>query len=317
LAAEAMLPHINIRINKIYLPFTSRGIFHIFFNLIYLKWKTRNTSGLFHISGDVHYSVLALPANRTILTIHDLVFLHTYRGITRRILKWLYLELPIRKAQWITTISEKSKQEILDHSDCEPDKIKVIPDPIDPTFLNLQPPSTPLNLPQPCILFLGTKPNKNLELSIPALFQLPIHLRIIGELTSQQKKLLKKFRIDYSNVHNITQAQLVHEYMESDIILFPSTYEGFGLPVIEAFATRKPVITSNISPMKEVAANAALLIDPSSIASIREAIQQIIMNPQLQKQYTEAGRSRLLDFLPAQITDHYRKLWGEMNKDGL
>ena len=115
-------------------------------------------------------------------------------------------------------------------------------------------------------------------------------------------------------MHNITQAQLVQEYIQSDIILFPSTYEGFGLPVIEAFATRKPVITSNISPMKEVAANAALLIDPSSIASIREAVQQIIANPQLQKQYTEAGRSRLLDFLPAQITDHYIKLWNIVSK---
>lgn len=309
-----MQPYNNIRINKIYLPFTSRGIFHVLFNLIYLKWKTRNASGLYHITGDVHYSILALPENRTILTIHDLVFLHTYKGITRRILKWLYIEIPIRKAQWITTISEKSKQEILDHSDCEPDKIKVIPDPIDPSFLNLQPPSTSFNLPQPCILFLGTKPNKNLELSIPALFQLPIHLRIIGELTSQQKKLLKKFRIDYSNVHNITQAQLVNEYMQSDIILFPSTYEGFGLPVIEAFATRKPVITSNISPMKEVAGNAAFLINPISIASIREAVQLIIANPQLQKQYTEAGQSRLLDFLPAQITDHYRKLWNIVSK---
>lgn len=307
-----MLPQKNIRIKKIFLPFTSRGIFHILFNLIYLKWKTRKISGLFHITGDVHYSILALPSQRTILTIHDLVFLHTYKGITRKILKWLYIDIPIRKALWITTISEKSKQEIIDNSNCEPDKILVVNDPIDPLFISSQPRSTSLNLPQPCILFLGTKPNKNLEITIPALFQLPVHLRIIGELTAQQKKFLKKFKINYSNVFSISQEDLVNEYMRSDFILFPSTYEGFGLPVIEAFASGKPVITSNISPMKEVAGKAAYLIDPSSIASIREAVQYFIENPVQMENYAAAGKLRVLNFLPVQITDHYRRLWEQV-----
>jgi glycosyltransferase involved in cell wall biosynthesis len=259
----------------------------------------------------VHYSILALPTHRTILTIHDLVFLHTYKGFSRKILKWLYLDLPIRKALHITTISEKSKQEILDHSTCDPNRIAIIPDPIDPLFSNLQP-FQPLQPPQPCILFLGTKPNKNLELSIPALFQLPIHLRIIGELEARQKKLLKKFKIDYSNVHSIPQEALLQEYRKADGLLFPSTYEGFGLPVIEAFATGKPVITSNISPMKEVAGNAALLVDPYSIASIRNGVQQMINDPSLCDQLSKAGQLRVLDFLPVQIFDHYNTIWKQL-----
>lgn len=252
----------------------------------------------------------------------------TYKGITRTILKWLYIDLPIRKAKWITTISEKSKQEILEYSNCDSNKIFVINDPIDPLFVNLQlnnsslallgmtsesqPPSTSLNLPQPCILFLGTKPNKNLELTTAALFQLPVHLRIIGELEMRQKKLLQKFKIKYSNVYNISQEQLVQEYMNADFVLFPSTYEGFGLPVIEAFATGKPVITSNISPMKEVASNSALLIDPTSIASIREAVRYFISEPDQRNHFAAAGKLRVLDFLPVQITDHYRRLWHQI-----
>jgi len=123
---------------------------------------------------------------------------------------------------------------------------------------------------------------------------------------------LKKFKIDYSNVFSISQEDLVNEYMRSDFILFPSTYEGFGLPVIEAFASGKPVITSNISPMKEVAGKAAYLIDPSSIASIREAVQYFIENPVQMENYAAAGKLRVLNFLPVQITDHYRRLWEQV-----
>jgi glycosyltransferase involved in cell wall biosynthesis len=99
------------------------------------------------------------------------------------------------------------------------------------------------------------------------------------------------------------------EYHNTDLVLFPSTYEGFGLPVIEAFASGKPVITSQISPMKEVAAHAALFIDPYSIASIREGVQQFINNPSLGTQLSEAGRQRILHYLPAQILDHYTSIW--------
>ena len=144
------------------MPFTSRGIFSIIFNLLYLS---RFKKGLFHITGDVHYAILALPKDRTILTIHDLVFLHTYSGLRRALLKWIFLDLPVKKAKYITTISEKSKQEILDYTNCDPQKILVIPNPVDPIFassisldrsqptltsLDLsQPPLTSLNLPQP------------------------------------------------------------------------------------------------------------------------------------------------------------------------
>jgi glycosyltransferase involved in cell wall biosynthesis len=329
-AVEASQPYNQININKIFLPFTSRGILHILINLLFLKWKTRKIEGLFHITGDVHYSILVLPANRTVLTIHDLVFLHTYKGLTRKILKWLYLDLPLRKALHITTISEKSKQEILDHSPSTPQKITVIADPIDPLFTKIQPSAlVPDHLsPVPYLrqvhqsklassslklLFLGTKPNKNLEPTIAALFQLPIHLRIIGELTNRQKKLLNKYKIDYSNVFSISQEALLQEYSNADIVLFPSTYEGFGLPVIEAFATGKPVITSNISPMKEVAGSAAILIEPYSIDSIRKAVQKLIDDPVLRVQLSNAGLQRVLEYLPPQITFQYKSIWEKVS----
>jgi len=308
-------------IEKVELPFTSKGIFSIFFNLVFL---IRFKKGLFHITGDVHYAILALPQDRTILTIHDLVFLHSYKGLRRRLLKWIFLDLSVKKAKYITTISEKSKQEILAYTNCDPQKILVIPNPVDLSFTNpsvTSTPSTPStsstvstshNLPQSLstILFLGTKSNKNLEISIAALFGLDVHLRIIGELTRKQKEMLVKFRIQYSSDFSISPEQLAAEYTNANLILFPSTYEGFGLPVIEGFQAGRPVITSNISPMKEVAGDGALLADPSSIASIRNNVIRLLADQQLQKQLVAAGKEKVKQYQPGFIAERYQQLWG-------
>jgi len=304
----------NTVIEKVEMPFTSKGIFSILFNLIFL---TRFKNGLFHITGDVHYAILALPKDRTILTIHDLVFLHTYKGLRRSLLKWIFLDLPVRKAKYITTISEKSKQEILDYTNCNPEKILVIPNPVDPIFST----STPLpsaGLPTmvgkfnpATILFLGTKPNKNLELTIAALFGLDVHLRIIGELSRKQKEMLSKFNINYSSDFSISPEQLASEYSNADIILFPSTYEGFGLPVIEGFQAGKPVITSNISPMKEVAGEGALLAEPTSIASIREAVIKLLNDQTLKIQLVAAGKEKVKQYQPGFIAEAYQQLWSK------
>jgi len=301
-------------IEKVEMPFTSKGIFSILFNLIFL---TRFKNGLFHITGDVHYAILALPKDRTILTIHDLVFLHTYKGLRRSLLKWIFLDLPVRRAKYITTISEKSKQEILDYTNCNPEKILVIPNPVDPIFST----STPLpsaGLPTmvgkfnpATILFLGTKPNKNLELTIAALFGLDVHLRIIGELSRKQKEMLSKFNINYSSDFSISPEQLASEYSNADIILFPSTYEGFGLPVIEGFQAGKPVITSNISPMKEVAGDGALLADPTSIASIRNHVIKLLDDQTLKIQLVAAGKEKVKQYQPGFIAEAYQQLWSK------
>ena len=294
-------------IEKVEMPFTSRGIFSILFNLIFL---TRFKKGLFHITGDVHYAILALPKDRTILTIHDLVFMHTYKGLRRRLLKWIFLDLPVKKAKYITTISEKSKQEILDYTNCDPQKILVIPNPVDLSFSDHTTPSTQSTL--STILFLGTKPNKNLEISIAALFALDVHLRIIGELTRKQIEMLAKFNIHYSVDFSISPEQLAAEYTNADLILFPSTYEGFGLPVIEGFQAGRPVITSNISPMKEVAGDGALLADPSSIASIRHHVIQLLADQQLQTQLVAAGKEKVKQYQPGFIAERYQELWSKL-----
>jgi glycosyltransferase involved in cell wall biosynthesis len=195
-------------------------------------------------------------------------------------MKWLFLDLPVKRVKWITTVSEKSKNEIIEYTGCDPNKIIVIPNPGDISF---QGEKSNVLSEFPILLFLGTKPNKNLENVIAALYKLNIHLRIIGDVTKEQHKLLEKFAISYNSVTNISDEDLIKEYRNCDIVLFPSTYEGFGLPVVEGFCSGRPVITSNLSPMKDIACGAAVLVDPTSIASIRTGVVDLISNDNLHR----------------------------------
>ena len=290
----------------IQLPFPSSNIIYVFFNLCYLL-KFRK--GVFHITGHVHYAILVLPSASTVLTIHDLVFLQSYKGFRRIVMKWLFLDLPVRKAKWVTTVSIKSKNEIIHHTKCDPNKIIVIENPLSDvcsTGLNYSFPN------QPRLLFIGTKSNKNLENAIPALFGLNVNLRIIGELTDKQLFLLRKFQINYSSAFNLSDDQLSIEYQSADIVLFPSLYEGFGLPVIEGFCAGKPVITSDISPMKEIANDAAFLVDPHSISSIRHAVNLVINDAELRKEKVQRGRLIANSYASNKIYAEYENLWKQV-----
>lgn len=297
------------KINTLELPFPSKGILQVCLNLIYLlKFK----KGLFHITGDVHYVVLALPRNTTVLTIHDLVFLESHRGIKKYLLTWLYLKLPVSRAKYITTISEKSKEEITLNTNCDPDKIIVIPDPVDSTIKFEK---KPFDERVQRFLFIGSKRNKNIERTIQAISGLKLHLRIIGNLNSSQKELLKLHGINHSNDHAISDEQLVQEYINCDAILFPSTYEGFGLPVIEAFAAGRPLITSNISPMKEISAGAAMLVDPYSVDSIREGIISVMTDAKLRTEMVAKGFEVITKYGSKKIASSYSELWHKVISD--
>ena len=126
--------------------------------------------------------------------------------------------------------------------------------------------------------------------------------------------MLAKFKINYTVVFSISPDQLVDEYRNATMILFPSTYEGFGLPVIEGFQAERPVITSNISPMKEVAGDAAVLVDPYSVASIREGVINLLSSRQRQMELVEAGKEKVANYQPGFIAGLYQELWRKLEQ---
>jgi glycosyltransferase involved in cell wall biosynthesis len=203
-----------------------------------------------HIAGDVHYLALGLETTRTLLTIADCVSLHRSSGIRRFLLWMLWYYLPVRKAKMVTTISEFARNELLGVAKCDPEKIRAIHCPLSASFSFVPLPRVGE---KPILLQVGTGPTKNLNRVIEALRGVRCCLWIVGHLDRVHGEHLEASGIDYENFPQVTDDELVRLYARSTIVVFASTYEGFGLPIIEAQAVGRPVIVSSVASMPEVA----------------------------------------------------------------
>ena len=276
--------------------------------------QLRKTKGdVFHVTGDIHYTVFAFPSRKVILTIHDCVFLHNTKGLRKFVMLWFWHKFPVWYANMITTISDASKKDIIKITGCAGSKIKVIGNPVDPEYV-FHPKS--FNSIKPVILQMGTWPNKNLERVVPALKGIDCHLSVIGHLSPEQKDLLSETGIEYSNHYALPKHELIKKYIECDLVLFVSTFEGFGLPVLESQATGRPLITSDISPMKEVAGNGAHLVNPYNIDVIREGILKVINDGAYREKLVKEGVENVKRYHPDYIASLYLELYKEIAAAG-
>jgi glycosyltransferase involved in cell wall biosynthesis len=277
-------------------------------NLIYFR-KTK--ADIYHITGHIHFLALILPSKKTVLTIHDLRFLQTKKKIRRFILKKLFLDFPVKKLKYLTAISENSKNEILANTECDADKIKVIENPLDENLL-LTEDECAFNADCPTILQIGTMENKNIPNLVKALKGVKCKLVIIGRLSVEQNNLLQSSDLFFENRFDLNDTEIKFEYENADIVSFCSTYEGFGLPIIESQAMRKPIITSNLSPMKEVSGGAAYLADPNDYLSIREGILQIIRDKKYREKLIQDGLKNIKRFQSKSIAQKYEEFYQEI-----
>jgi glycosyltransferase involved in cell wall biosynthesis len=279
-------------------------------NLLFYK---KSKADIYHITGHVHYIALILPKNRTVLTVHDLGILHIRKGIRRYILKKLLFDLPVKKLKYITAVSETTKQEIIKYTNCSDEKIKVIENPLREDFYLAE--KKTFNKRQPTILQIGTTYNKNIKNVAKALNGINCQFRIIGELDAETVEILQKNRINYQNKLDLNDSEIRNEYLEADIVTFCSTFEGFGLPIIEAQAMQTPVITSNINPMKEVAGNFAALADPNDVEGIRRGILEIINDDSYRNKLIESGAENVRRFRAEPIAVLYENLYEQIKSD--
>lgn len=221
-------------------------------------------------------------------------------------MKWLFLDWPVKRVKYITAVSEKTKAEILQYSNFPPEKIIVIPNPVQ-SGITYQPKQ--FNTENPTILFIGTKQNKNLNRAIEALNGLKVHLRIIGKLNERHFINLSTNNIDYSNAICLSNQDLANEYVKCDMVLFPSLYEGFGLPIIESFKAGRPVIASNLAPINIISEDAAFLVNPSDISSIRDAVLQVISNDSQRDEKVAKGLEIAKKYSVDTIRKMYEQLW--------
>ncbi len=284
-------------------PHRSKGVWPRIANIV---WARRNQGSVNHITGDIHYVALMLSPGRTILTIHDCRSLERFSGIRRWLLRVLWYDLPIQRVAAVTVISEETKRQLLRSVRVPEGKIEVIPDAAAPVF---QPSRYVFRSECPRILHIGTAENKNLLRLILALQGLPCHLKIVGHLNPSLRYELAHSGISYKAEENLDEAAMYCAYCECDLVSFVSTYEGFGMPIIEAQWVERPIVTSNCSSMPEVAGRGACFVDPFDVNSIRQGCERVINDAAYRENLVELGRRNRERFSLDDVARRYLSLY--------
>jgi glycosyltransferase involved in cell wall biosynthesis len=252
-----------------------------------------------------------IGATRQVLTIHDLSvydfpsgFNSTYRAVYRT----LYSVLP-RRVRRLITVSEFTRRRIIDLFGLPPERVGVVPNAPSPHFRPLgaesvEPTLRRLGVGRPYVFALGAiSARKNFVRLLQAWERIkgrwPDHrLVVVGTAGLQfaDRGGLGRLPERAILLDHLPDDDLVVLYNGADVLAYPSLYEGFGLPVIEAMACGTPVLTSDTSSMPEIAGEAALLVDPWSVDAIASGLETLLSDAGLRDELSARGLARAADF---------------------
>jgi len=259
-----------------------------------------------------NYAVYPCKKSLRVMNIYDLTFIKypnyvnsivsTYTKRVKQCLKWTDL---------VITISDSSKQDIVEYLNVSPERIYVTPlasryypKYLDDNLIDQQVKNILYYFEQPYILFVSNiEPRKNIVSLITAFnllkqkHKIEHNLVLIGQKGWHYQEIFAEierspwkdqiYHLDY-----LSDQEVALFYSKADVFVYPSHYEGFGLPVLEAMTLGAPVITSNTSSLPEVAGDAAILIDPNDSTCLAEAILQVISDSQLRQELIDKGKDR-------------------------
>lgn len=246
---------------------------------------------------------LNIPAIVTIYDIIPLIFPRLFRARDAILLNF-HIRQSIKRADLVLTISNSSKQDIMKYFKIASDKIKVVYLPKDPLFYprdkkQIDKVLDSYGIKEQYFLCVGNiEPRKNLLRVLKAFSSIgsrnSCQLVIVGQhLTDYRRILLEVSRMNLDDrvklIGFVTDEELAALYSGSVALVYPSLYEGFGLPLLEAMACGCPVISSNNSSIPEVVGSAGILVDPYNVDDIRGAMENVISDKSLVDSLRQTG----------------------------
>ena len=302
--------------------------------IIYPYFAKRNQGSINHIVDQSYAHLLnTLDASHTIITVHDIIPIIAWKGETPGLsyphypLIFKLTIASLKRARAIVTVSVNTKNDLINYCNLNEKDIHVIPNGINPIFKtyninkikNLRVDFNFL-LNTHIILITGNQFYKNHITSFQVISNLekmtskPIQLVWLGSDDEVYNKCTNAIQLfnKVMRFNNISQVELVNLYNSVDCLLFPSLYEGFGWPPLEAMACGTPVIVSNIPVLKETLGDAALSNDPSDILGLARSTLSILENKETRSKYiklgTECVKNYSWDVAPKKTHDLYGKI---------
>ncbi|MFA6810082.1 MAG: glycosyltransferase family 1 protein [Desulfoplanes sp.] len=295
-------------------------VFHPLWRTFLLgRQTTQDSLDIFHgLSHEIPYGISR--ATKTVVTVHDLIFLR-HPKLYHRVDVALYTakyRSSCRRADRIIAISEQTKQDITTFFSIDPEKIDVVYQSCDPAFYlplsahDLQSVRSRYSLPDAYLLYVGSfAERKNVLTLIEALGRMHPTLRIPLVLVGRGNKsyltrmhaAIEKNRLtkDIIFLHTVPAADLPAIYQQARLFVYPSLYEGFGIPILEALFSRTPVITSQGSCFREAGGPDTIYTPPGDVDALARSMEQVLKNSALAANMREKGRHYARAFHERQV----------------
>jgi glycosyltransferase involved in cell wall biosynthesis len=265
-----------------------------------------------HITGDVNFLAIGFGGKKNIITIHDFGFYENpvHSKLVKLVYHIFWYYLPLKRVDIVTVVSEFTKEKLIRYFKFPEARIRVIHDPVKPLFTYVKKERLGDKL---VVLMMGTGKHKNLDNLIEAAKGSDFHLDIIGWPAADEVDKLSKYGISYTVYNSLTDEQVYERYIACDVLFMASLYEGFGMPLIEAQAVGRPVVTSNIGAMKEIGEGSAILVDPHKPQEISDAVLSL-RNRQTYDEVVRKGIANSAKYEAKKIAEQYLAVYKEVGK---